>query len=393
MMKTVLYKPLKAAVANPLKPKSLFLKNGLIYQDGTFKKANVILKDRKIASITNHGVDNVEQFDIIDLKGNYLTPSLVDQHIHGGLGFDFNEANESQMRAMLRKMKQFGCGAILATFIPATAEVLNRQIDIIKNIMKKPNCDETTIAGIHLEGPFINPQKAGIHPPHTLMLPTLENLNKINLNDVKMVTIAPELDEDYKVIEFLNLKGIITSAGHSTASADMIEDSGVRQITHLFNAMIGYHHRIPSIVNEGLENDDITVELNTIKELIDYRTMDTVAKLKPKDKLIFISDALAGASCPNKSFDMNGKTIYIGDDGSLKDKDGILAGSGKYLGQVARSIVKNTKITFADFIRFASENPAVNIGIENDYKIAKGKSPSLTIWDKNTLEPKITFNA
>ena len=391
-MKTTFNPTIKNNLLNQIKSKKpMLLENAMIYQDGMFKKMNLFLKDGKIVDLTKFNPDNTTQFDIVDLQGNYLTPSLVDQHVHGGLGYDFNTANESQMRAMLRKMKEFGCGAILATFIPGRADVLNRQIDIIKNIMDDPKDDETKIAGIHLEGPFINPLKSGIHPLRTMMPLTLENAKKINLNDVKIVTVAPELDKGFKTIKYFLSKGIIPSAGHSVASADLIKESRVPLITHLFNAMSGYHHRLPTIANEGLENNDISVELNTDNKLIHYGTMDLVAKTKPEDKFIMISDALAGASCNEKSFDMNGKTIYIDKDGTLRDENNVLAGSNKYLGQVAKDIVENTKIKFADFIRYASENPAKNIGIIDKHRIAKGTSPSLTLWDKETLEPVITF--
>ena len=324
------------------------------------------------------------------MQDKYITPALVDQHIHGGYGIDFNNASEEEIRNFLREIKKWGQGDILATFVPGKVDELNSQMEIIRNIINNPLKGEARIAGINLEGPFLSPKKAGIHPPENLMLPTVENLKKLNLENVKMITIAPELDKDYKATEYLNSLGVITSAGHSTATAEQVRESGVKQVTHLFNAMSGFHHRIPTIANEGLLNDNIYAEVNTAIELLDPKTVDLVFRVKPEDKIILISDALSGTNIKEDHFIMGGKRIDIDENGIAKDKEGILAGSIKLMGQIARRIVDTTQMTFGDFIKFASQNPAKNIGLENDYKIAEGSSPNFTIWNKDSLVPETT---
>ena len=193
---------------------------------------------------------------------------------------------------------------------------LNSQMEIIRNIINNPLKGEARIAGINLEGPFLSPKKAGIHPPENLMLPTVENLKKLNLENVKMITIAPELDKDYKATEYLNSLGV----------------------------MSGFHHRIPTIANEGLLNDNIYAEVNTAIELLDPKTVDLVFRVKPEDKIILISDALSGTNIKEDHFIMGGKRIDIDENGIAKDKEGILAGSIKLMGQIARRIVDTTQM-------------------------------------------------
>ncbi|MCR5265976.1 MAG: amidohydrolase family protein [Cyanobacteria bacterium RUI128] len=355
---------------------NLYFGNGRVLKADRFKKE---IRDKK---------DDVE---IIDLHNDYyVTPALVDQHIHGGFGMDFNRADESEMREFLKRTNDMGYSAILATFVPAKPETLNRQMDIVRKIMRNPDKGSTKIAGINLEGPFLNPDKAGIHPPEILLEPTVENLKKLNLEDVKMVTLAPELDRNYEAVNYLNEHGIIASAGHSNATANQVRESGITQVTHLFNAMSGYHHRIPTIANEGLINDNITAEVNTAFELITPQTIDLVKRVKPDDKVIFISDALSGANISENHFDMNGKRINI-EDGVAKDKDNVLAGSIRFMGQLAKKIVDSTTVTFGEFINYAARNPAKNLGIESKSSFAEGSKPDFIIWEKSTLKPVKTF--
>ena len=350
-----------------------------------FNKDRFLTKDEFQKSVNKDS-----EINVYDMQDKYITPALVDQHIHGGYGIDFNNASEEEIRNFLREIKKWGQGDILATFVPGKVDELNSQMEIIRNIINNPLKGEARIAGINLEGPFLSPKKAGIHPPENLMLPTVENLKKLNLENVKMITIAPELDKDYKATEYLNSLGVITSAGHSTATAEQVRESGVKQVTHLFNAMSGFHHRIPTIANEGLLNDNIYAEVNTAIELLDPKTVDLVFRVKPEDKIILISDALSGTNIKEDHFIMGGKRIDIDENGIAKDKEGILAGSIKLMGQIARRIVDTTQMTFGDFIKFASQNPAKNIGLENDYKIAEGSSPNFTIWNKDSLVPETT---
>lgn len=389
----ILSAPVKNAGSFNLKGASVLLNTEIYSPADKFLKKTLFFNNGKLLSKDQFqkSVQNLSDIKVFDLKDKYVTPALVDQHIHGGYGIDFNNADEAQIRNFLREIKKWGHGDILATLVPGTIEKLNKQMDVIRNIISKPLKGETRIAGINLEGPFFSSEKAGIHPPEILLTPTVENLEKLNLKDVKMITIAPELDKDYKATQYLNSLGIITSAGHSAATAQQVRDSGVKQITHLFNAMSGFHHRKPTIANEGLLNDKISVEVNTAIELLDPNTVNLIMRAKPENKIILISDALSGTNIKENHFIMGGKRIDIDENGIAKDKDGILAGSIKLMGQIAKRIVDTTEMTFRDFIKFASQNPAKNLGLEADYKISSGTKPNFTIWDKNSLLPEKTI--
>lgn len=382
-------------VEHQLKGYTAFLDGDIFMPNNQFKKADLLFKDSKLIAIDNFDETKMpmpDEISLINLKNKYLTPALIDQHIHGGFGINFNTATKEQIETFLEKMPSYGHSEILATLVPDSIENLNRQLAILHKIIKNPKEGSTKILGVNLEGPFFSPKKAGIHPPETLKEPTVENFRKIKSNDIKIVTIAPELDKDYKLTQYMNSKGIITSAGHTMADAEDIKRSGVKQITHLYNAMPPIHHRNLSATNEALLDDKLYTELNSDLNLVAPEMVDLTLKMKPKDKIILISDALEGAHSGRKHFSMNGIKINI-IDGIAISKNGVLAGSIKFLADMTKKIIEKTKISFEDFIRFASVNPAKNLGIENRYQLKLGGKPNFMIWDKETLKPEKTFIA
>ena len=254
-----------------------------------------------------------------------------------------------------------------------------------------PKKDETEILGINLEGPFLSKHKSGIHSKEIILKPTVDRLKQLNLDGVKMMTIAPEEDDGYKATQYLLDKGIIVSAGHSVATAEQVRESGATQVTHLFNAMSPLHHRVPTIANEGLFNDNIAAEVICTPEHLDSNIVNMIMKIKPHDKIILISDALCGTNIKDDHFKLGEKDIFIQKDGTARDKDGILAGSIKLQSQMAKNLTDTTNMTFADFIKYSSLNPARNLGVEEDYIIEENATPNITIWDKKTLLPEKTY--
>ena len=368
--------------------------NGEVYKgEQGFKKENLFFNNGRLLTqdVFEKTAKSSDEVEIIDLKNKLVTPALVDQHIHGGYGMDFNKANEEEMRNFLRETKKMGQGAVLATFVSDSIDNLNKQMDIVREIMKNPKKDETEILGINLEGPFLSKHKSGIHDQSIILKPTVQNLERLNLDGVKMMTIAPEEDEGYEATNYLLKKGIIVSAGHSVATAKQLRDSGITQVTHMFNAMSGLHHRIPTIANEALMNDDIATEVICTPEHIDPSVMDLIMKVKPHDKIILISDALSGTNIKEDHFYLGPKKVFINPDGTAKDENGVIAGSIKLLSQTAKNLTGTTNMNFADFIKYSSVNPARNLGVEQDYIIEENATPNITIWDKDTLLPEKTY--
>lgn len=358
--------------------------NNIMHQD-------LLFKDNKLIGINDFDENNIdEKITYIMAEGKTITPSILDEHIHGGYGVSFHDSSESKIRWLLKRFAKEGIGGVVATTLPGSLEHIKNQIKLLNNIITHPDKGSAKIYGIHLEGPFINPEKRGIHPAEDFYEPTVENFKALEAQNVKIVTLAPELDKDYKLSKYLKTLGINVSAGHSMASAEDVRNSGATQVTHIFNAMAPFHHRKPTIANEGLLNPDILAEMNTDTALLDPQTMNLIMREKPKDKLVMISDALPYAGI-KKPFIMNDVYISVDKNWVAKDKDGTLAGSMRFMQKIIKILLEKTNLTFKDFIRYACVNPAKNIGVENEFKIKKGLTPNFTLWDNKTVKIEKTF--
>ena len=358
--------------------------NKIVRQDLLFYNNKLVAVDDYNPSKINSAV----QYIILDEKT--VAPAVIDQHIHGGYGVSFHTSDEGAIRDLLKRFAKDGIGGVVATTLPGKLQDIKMQLKVLNRIIKNPDKRAAKLLGIHLEGPFLSPKKAGIHPPEMFSAPTIENFLKLEPENVKIVTVAPELDEGYELSRYLKSKGIVVSAGHSMASAQQVSDSGASQVTHIFNAMAPFHHRTPTIANEGLLNPKIAAEMIGDTSHLDPQTMDLIMKEKPKDKLILISDALPNAG-KKEDFLMNGIEIHVDDNWVAKSDDGVLAGNMQFLPNVAKKLIDKTTMTFRDFVRYSSVNPAKNLKVKEQFTIREGLKPTFTVWDNKTVAPEKTF--
>lgn len=207
-------------------------------------------------------------------------PLLLEQHIHGAYGIDFNTCSVNDVLFVADKLLEHGIGAFFPTLVTDSIENIKRQISIIKEASKKNN----RILGIHLEGIFINPEKKGIHNPEHFLPLTVDNYKLIEDDFIKIVTLAPEFDEG--LIEYLKSKGVKVQAGHCTGWGN------VDGVTHTLNAMAGITHRSESTALKALIEDNIYIEVIADGVHISDDALRLIFKTKPIDKIILISDAL-----------------------------------------------------------------------------------------------------
>ena len=189
----------------------------------------------------------------------FIVPAIIEQHIHGGFGVNFNTCNLEDVLYFLEKIKSYGVSKVYPTLHTDSIEILNRQLKIIYEASKEKS--EVEIMGVHLEGPFINPNKAGVHNPDIIKVPNMKDYRDIvgNVDEdfIKIVTLAPELDKNLELTKYLTQKGVVVSAGH-TLTNDL---SMVKQVTHLFNAMGGVSHKENMTAAQALINDNIYTEV------------------------------------------------------------------------------------------------------------------------------------
>lgn len=341
--------------------------------------ADVLICDEKIADISQNISD--ENATLIDGKNKIITPGLIDRHTHGGYGCNFNTCNEDELQNYLINCQKHGITALLPTIMTDSVENINRQINLIKNI----NSKGAKILGIHMEGPFINPDKKGIHPEKYILSPTVENLDMLDTDFVKVLTYAPELDESGEFLKELLKRGIIPSVGHTESDFSTAQKAflnGAKSVTHIFNAMKSIHHREPSAVVAGLNNDNIGVEIIADLEHLNSEILKLIIKSKPKNKILLITDALP-ISYSNKQEDtFGGEKIYY-DGKRAASEEGTLAGSTLLFDDIYSKVKEF--IPFKDFIGYASVNVAESLNLEN-YQIIAKNSENFYIWNISKAE-------
>ena len=255
------------------------------------------------------------------------TPLIIEQHFHGAYGVDFNTASADDIAELAVKLRKIGIGGFFPTLVTDSVENIKRQIGIIKQASEQV----PEILGVHLEGIFINPLKKGIHNPEHFMPLTVENYRKIEDDFIKIVTLAPELDEG--LVEYLKSKGVKVQAGHCVGWGS------VDAATHTFNAMSPVSHRGISTALSALVDDSVYAEIIGDGVHVSDEALKLFFKSKPKDKVILISDSLPITYSELKETVFADSKIYYDGD-KATSKDGTIAGSTKLLPEIIKILGK-----------------------------------------------------
>ncbi len=279
------------------------------------------------------------------------TNALVEEHLHGGFGIDFAKCETDGFVEFAGKIKKHGVCTFFPTLATDTVENLKLQIKRIKEAQAKLPQDAAKIGGVHLEACFLNPQKKGIHDESQLLKPTIENFKLLEDEIIKIVTLAPELDEKFELCGYLSAKGVKVSAGHCLG-ADL---SHVSQVTHLYNAMGSFNHKEPSTVVSALHDDRISTELIADMMHVQKEVVELTLKIKPDDKIILISDALPIAHADFDSMEFCNKTIFL-KNGKAVDKNGTMAGSVSFVSDIIKNLVKSGILDLQTAVKMASTN-------------------------------------
>lgn len=287
----------------------------------------------------------------INYENYYKSNLLVEQHFHGCFGIDFSTCEVNEILTLAKKMLQHGIGGFYPTLVTDSVENIKRQIERIKTAKEQRTSEMAEILGIHIEGIFINHEKKGIHNEKHFLEPTVENYKLIEDPFIKIVTLAPELDEDAALSKYLTLKGVTVQAGHCTGY-DLSNCAGV---THLFNAMSGIDHKKGSTALSALINDKFYTEIIADGIHLSEDILELVFKIKPENKVILVSDSLPIAQSNLQELDFAGEKIFY-DGEKATSKEGTLAGSTAILDKIVKRLSDNDPDNFEKYVKMASDN-------------------------------------
>lgn len=365
--------------------------NGKILTKSSILIEKILIFNEKIIEIVDqnkfHEEDyhkKYENLEIIDAKGNYISPGFIDIHIHGSGGCDTMDGALDSIRTISETICKNGVTSFLPTTMTMQKKDIYTALDCIR-VAKTQIFKGAKVLGAHMEGPFINEKYKGAQNKTFISKPEYSFIHDY-LDIIKIITIAPETDTNLEFIKKVkNDTDIVLSIGHSNASyeeAIAAINAGISHATHTFNAMTPLNHRKPGVVG-AIFNKTISCELIADKIHVHPAAMNTLLKVKGKKDVVLITDCMKAGSLSPGNYDLGGQKVVVNNN-SARLLDGTLAGSILKLNEAAKNIYENTDLTLNEVINLVSINAAKIIKVDNTKgSIVENKDADLLILDSN----------
>lgn len=320
----------------------------------------------------------------IDGNGMWLIPGMIDVHIHGANGYDMMDGTEDSIQEVSRACAATGCTSFLATSVSSTIEDLLNMIRSVKAVIGREQ--GARIAGIHLEGPYLNPKRKGMQNEKYLRHPNLEEMKLIIREAgslIKMVTIAPELPGGLELISFLKEQGVVIAVAHSDATyeeAKLAFTAGASHVTHCFNGMRPIHHRDPGLIVAAFEEPHVSLQAIVDQVHLHPAIVRLMHRLKGPEGMVLITDALQAMGLGDGNYMFGGHYVTVS-EGIARLADGTLASSTVTMNEALR-LTEANGISMEDAVRMASTTPAHILGLSRKGKIEVGYDADLVLMDE-----------
>ena len=367
----------------------MILQSKRVWVLNEWMEAQVEISDGKISAVCPYGTHKADE----DFGERRIVPGFIDVHTHGAYGFDTNDAEEEGLRNWLKNIVSEGVTGILPTTITQSEEVLTKALQNVAKTARMQQSDPASvrgakILGIHFEGPYLDQKYKGAQPEQYCVAPDLEQFKRyLEASDglIRIVTMACEHDEDFKLTGFLCENGIVPSLGHSSATfaqAAMAFANGARSVTHVYNGMAPYHHREPGIVGASFRFRNVFGEIICDGLHSTWAALNNYFTAKGPDYGVMITDSLKVKGLPAGTRTLfGGNMIELFEDGSAHLVGaGNLAGSTLKVNQGLRNLVEKAGVPWQTAINSCTINPARLIGMETSKgSITAGKDADLVV--------------
>ena len=290
-----------------------FIKNGRLILKDRILTGKALAYDGRIVGFVDND-DVPAGAEVMDAAGAYVAPGLIDVHIHGYLGQDVCDCNPDGIRKIAAGIVENGVTGFLPTTMTVDKAVIQKAIDVCRELQEESKTWKgTAILGVHAEGPFINPKKKGAQDEKYILKPDAAFVKK-NADMIRIITMAPEMDENFAAIrEIVSDTDVVVSMGHTDATYEIAAAAvanGVRSTTHLFNAMSGIHHRHPGPIGAASERENVTAELICDGIHVHPSAVRMAFRLFP-GRICLISDALRCCGMADGSYSLGGQEILL----------------------------------------------------------------------------------
>lgn len=369
-----------------MQTRPIYIKNvSILTEETIMEDSALLLESGKISKIGKQSSlpDEIQE---IDGKGKIVIPGFIDGHIHGANGADVMDASNTALDSIASVLPREGTTSFLATTITQSPENIEKALKTVAAYNNKPG--QAEVIGVHLEGPFIEKSKAGAQPHAYIMEPSIdqfEKWQKLSGDKIKTITMAPEHDPNGNFIRHVSDQGVIVSAGHTNSSfSDMKRavEHGVKQVTHLCNAMTGLHHRDVGTVGAAFMLHELRAELIADGIHISKEMLQLVYKTMGSERLLLITDSMRAKCLQQGRYELGGQPVVVTEDRAVLE-DGTLAGSILKMRDGAKQMLDLNGVTLQEVIEMASVNPAKQLGLyDRKGSITVGKDADLLLVDR-----------
>lgn len=341
-----------------------------------FKSAKVYVEGKGLITTDvcfGHYITSIGNIDekagVIELPDDAVViPGFIDQHIHGAGGCDTMDGTVEALAAIADTVAKEGTTTFLATTMTQSPENITKALTAVRDYIASDRSEGARLWGVHLEGPFINPSHKGAQPDEYIAAPdayVFSMYNEASGQNIRIVTVAPEMEGADELIKYLDSIGIIPSIGHAKATSDDVRraiKNGARHITHTYNAQSALHHREIGVVGSALLYDDLKTEVICDTVHVSVPALQLLTKCKPVDKIIFITDAMRAKGLGDGMSELGGQTVIV-KNGEAHLEDGTLAGSVLSMNRAIQNMVEKVGVPFITAVDCATANPAKALGI------------------------------
>lgn len=365
----------------------MIIKNASVFtEEGRFAKQDIFIKDGKFVM----SAEEADGEEIIDAKECFAVPGLTDIHFHGCMGHDFCDGTREAITAMAEYEASVGVTSIVPATMTLGEDTLQGICETAAAYVKEVKNDKAAdLCGINMEGPFVAASKKGAQNGAYIRKPDVEMFDKLNRasgNMIKLVAIAPEVEE---AMEFIKAKKdeTVLSVAHTATDYDTAMEAfekGATHVTHLYNAMNPYTHRAPGPIAAAADSG-AEVELICDGVHIHPAVVRTTFKIFGDDKVILISDSMMATGLEDGDYSLGGQAVkVVGNLATLAD--GTIAGSATNLMDCMRTAVQKMHIPLESAVKCAAVNSAKSVGIYDKYgSITPGKVANVVLLKKNDL--------
>ena len=362
----------------------------VLREDGLSEGECVLIEGERIAAIVAPDDARCRDARRRDLGGALLLPGFIDAQVNGGGGVLFNDAPGLEaIRVLAGAHRRFGTTGFLPTLISTDLETVARAIAAVRAALaaRVPG-----VLGIHIEGPFLNVERKGVHDPAVLreLDPSALGLLTSLRGGRTVVTLAPEMTTPDMIAQLV-AKGVIVSAGHTNATYAQIHAAlahGLTGFTHLFNAMSQLTGREPGAVGAALDDQNSWCGIIVDGVHTDPVVLRIALRCKRRDRFMLVTDAMPSVGTQEPSFVLQGRRVSVRGQACF-DEDGRLAGSNLDMASCVRNAVSILGVSLPEAVRMASQWPAEFLGLGQEYgRIAPGYRANLVLADDdlNVLE-------